>query len=87
MLVTEWAISPPDSVENSDPAWRRDGNDDFYKKWFRAQVTGYEKSTSGWTYWNWKAQLGDWRWSYRDAVGAGIIPKDLSGVATSGACS
>lgn len=88
MLVTEWAISPPDSVENSDPAWRRDGgNDDFYRKWFRAQVTGYERTTAGWTYWNWKAELGDWRWSYRDAVAAGIVPKDLSGVAGSGACS
>ncbi|XXH04841.1 mRNA binding protein puf3 [Hypoxylon texense] len=87
MLVTEWAISPPDRVENSDPAWRRDGNDDFYRRWFRAQAAGYERAAAGWTYWNWKAQLGDWRWSYRDAVAAGIVPRDLGGVAGSGACS
>ncbi|KAI1085635.1 glycoside hydrolase family 5 protein [Whalleya microplaca] len=85
-FVTEWCISPPDSVESSDPAWVRDGNEDFYRAWFRAQVLGYEKSAAGWTYWTWKSQLGDWRWSYQEAVAAGIIPKDLDSMANSGIC-
>jgi hypothetical protein len=67
----------PDNVQNSDPNWVKE-NTEFYKKWFVAQVTGYEKSTNCWIFWTWKSELGDYRWPYQQAVSEGIIPTDLS---------
>jgi glucan endo-1,6-beta-glucosidase len=34
-------------------------------QFFAAQVKGYEKTTSGWTFWSWKTTLGDYRWTYK----------------------
>ena len=34
----------------------------------------------------WKSELGDYRWSYRDAVAAGVIPTDLDSVYDLGVC-
>nr|XP_036578203.1 endo-beta-1,6-glucanase [Colletotrichum truncatum]KAF6785404.1 endo-beta-1,6-glucanase [Colletotrichum truncatum] len=85
-IVGEWSISPPDAIENTD-GWNRDTQKEFYKKWFAAQVYSYERSTAGWVFWTWKSQLGDYRWSYRDAVIAGVIPRDLNGIASSGVCN
>ncbi|KAI9924927.1 hypothetical protein MW887_006333 [Aspergillus wentii] len=83
-IVGEWSLSVPDDVESHDD-WKPDGNQDFYKKWFAAQVTSYEKQ-QGWVFWTWKAQLGDYRWSYQDAVAAGVIPLDLNSLADMGVC-
>ncbi|KAH9900407.1 endo-beta-1,6-glucanase [Xylariomycetidae sp. FL2044] len=85
-LVSEWSLAPPESVENSDGDWTRDNNKDFYKKFFEAQVIGYEKSAAGWFFWSWKTNTGDWRWDYQAALAAKVIPADLSKVASSGAC-
>lgn len=46
----------------------------------------YEKQL-GWIFWTWKSQLRDLRWSYQEAVAAGVIPKDLDGVYNLGVCS
>ncbi|KAF4466414.1 murein transglycosylase [Fusarium albosuccineum] len=76
-IVGEWSIAVPDNVEQTD-AWKPQDHKDFYTKWFSAQVHAYEQHTLGWVFWTWKASLGDdYRWSYRDAVRAGVIPKDL----------
>ncbi|KAF4965241.1 hypothetical protein FSARC_6960 [Fusarium sarcochroum] len=76
-IVGEWSISVPDDVEKTD-AWKPETNKEFYTKWFSAQVLAYEKYTIGWVFWTWKTNLGDdYRWSYRDAARAGVIPKDL----------
>ncbi|KAH8194410.1 hypothetical protein TruAng_011429 [Truncatella angustata] len=83
--VTEWSLSPPDDVEGTD-GWSKDGQKAFYSSWFAAQVKGYEKSTGGWTYWAYKSDLGDYRWSYKDGVSAGVIPKDISSISSSSAC-
>ncbi|CAJ2507037.1 Uu.00g082230.m01.CDS01 [Anthostomella pinea] len=81
-LVTEWCIEPPDNV------WDPDANEEFYKKWFAAQVIGFEKYAAGWMFWNWKSDLDDWRWDYSKAADALIIPSDLDNMTTnSGACS
>ena len=45
----------------------------------------YEKQ-EGWIFWAWKAELGDYRWSYSEAVEAGIIPKNPSQAYNEGAC-
>ncbi|KAJ5151275.1 glucan endo-1-6-beta-glucosidase B [Penicillium canariense] len=57
--------------------WDPSSNTDFYETWFAAQAHSYEK-LQGWVFWNWKAQLNDYRWSYQDAVKSGVIPKDLN---------
>ncbi|KAH7037723.1 glycoside hydrolase superfamily [Microdochium trichocladiopsis] len=84
-VVTEWSISPPD--ENTSYWDRSDANKAFFQKWFRAAVIGYERFTLGWTFWTWKYQSDDWRWSYKGALDAGVIPWDLNTVASSGACN
>ncbi|KAF4453424.1 murein transglycosylase [Fusarium austroafricanum] len=76
-IVGEWSLAVPDNVEKTD-AWSPQNQKEFYTKWFSAQVHSYEKYTLGWVFWTWKANLGDdYRWSYRDAVRAGVIPKNL----------
>lgn len=50
----------------------------FYADWFAAQINAYEADTLGWIFWTWKSQLGDYRWSYQDAVAAGVIPTNLN---------
>ncbi|KAF5234846.1 hypothetical protein FANTH_11940 [Fusarium anthophilum] len=76
-IVGEWSLAVPDNVEKTD-AWNPQTQKEFYTKWFSAQVHAYEKNTLGWVFWTWKANLGDdYRWSYRDAARAGVIPKDL----------
>jgi glucan endo-1,6-beta-glucosidase len=76
VIVGEWSLSPWAAAENSSVFEVKSGNNsDFYSKWFSAQVTAYEKQ-DGWIFWSWKTELdGDYRWSYKDGVEAGIIPK------------
>ncbi|KAE8393156.1 putative glucan endo-1,6-beta-glucosidase B [Aspergillus alliaceus] len=62
-IIGEWSLSVPDDVQES-PEWEPYSNQDFYKKWFAAQVQTYEKQ-QGWIFWTWKTQLGEYRWSYR----------------------
>lgn len=86
LIVGEWSLSPADAVEHTaefDP--NIDVNKDFYKKWWAAQVMAYEKGL-GWVFWSWRADLGDYRWSYKDAVSAGVIPNDPSQAYIIGAC-
>ncbi|KAJ1335560.1 glucan endo-1,6-beta-glucosidase [Microdochium nivale] len=85
-VVTEWSISPPDEG-SSYWDYRGEQNKPFFRQWFRAAVIGYERSTLGWTFWTWRYQSDDWRWSYKGALDAGIIPWDLSTIAGSGACN
>lgn len=55
-------------------------------QWFAAQVQSYEQHL-GWVFWNWKSQLGtDYRWSYKAAVDAGVIPTDLGSIAAVNIC-
>ncbi|KAF9888501.1 hypothetical protein FE257_008608 [Aspergillus nanangensis] len=83
-IVGEWSLSVPDDVQWSSD-WDPSTNTDFYAKWFAAQVIAYEKQL-GWVFWTWKADLGDYRWSYKDAVDAGVIPKDLDSIYDNSPC-
>lgn len=78
LMIGEWTLSPASVVENDSPVWWiRDGtNDGFYKRWWAAQVRSYEIASAGWLFWSWKAELGDYRWSYKDAVARGIVATD-----------
>ena len=77
VIVGEWSLAVESSVEWAaewDPT--KEENKAFYTQWWAAQVQAYEKEL-GWVFWSWKTQLGgDWRWGYRAAVEAGVVPKD-----------
>lgn len=78
LVVGEWSISVADAVQWSDAFHPGNASNlPFYQNWWAAQVRAYEKY-GGWIFWSWKAELGDWRWSYQDAVAAQVIPKDPS---------
>ncbi|CEL04180.1 Putative Glucan endo-1,6-beta-glucosidase B [Aspergillus calidoustus] len=83
-IVGEWSLSVPDNVQWT-AAWEPEGNKAFYKRWFAAQVIAYERQ-AGWVFWTWRADLGDYRWSYKDAVNAGVIPRDLDSVYDNSPC-
>lgn len=78
-IVGEWSLSVPDDVA-STPDWDMDTNKDFYKKWFAAQITAYEKQR-GWVFWTWKTQLGGYRWSYK-----GMRFRSLQGLTDNDRC-
>ncbi len=46
----------------------------------RRKSRKYEEYTNGWIFWAWKSQLGDYRWTYQDAVAAGVIPGNIVNV-------
>ncbi|KAL2866207.1 glycoside hydrolase family 5 protein [Aspergillus lucknowensis] len=83
-IVGEWSLSVPDDVQWSGD-WDPASNAEFYARWFAAQVIAYEKQL-GWVFWTWRADLGDYRWSYKDAVEAGVIPKDLDSIYDNSPC-
>ena len=67
----------PDDVQWTS-AWDLSTQQAFYSQWFAAQVTKYEQDTNGWIFWAWKSQLSDYRWSYQNAVAAGVIPGNVA---------
>lgn len=79
-VVGEWSLgigctncSFPSMADNIN-AMNNATQNLFFRRFFEAQVTTYEKA-SGWIFWNWKTQSrGDW--SYKDAMAQGWIPKD-----------
>lgn len=99
LIVGEWSISPSSAVEDTaDFIITGGANADFYKKWWAAQVVSYEKNAVGWVFWAWKSELmvfdeaknewlPDWRWSYSEAVKAGIFPTDPGQAYNIAACS
>ncbi|KAG9240085.1 putative endo-beta-1,6-glucanase [Calycina marina] len=84
-VVGEFSLSVPDDVQWT-AAWDPSTQQAFYKQWFAAQVMTYERTAIGWVFWTWKTQLGDYRWSYQDAVTAGVIPVNPEDVYSYGAC-
>jgi len=81
-IVGEFSLSVPDDVQWTS-GWDPSTQQTFYKNWFAAQINGYEAHAYGWIFWTWKSQLGDYRWSYQDAVAAGVISTDLNSVSYS----
>lgn len=84
LVIGEWSLSTADQ-DSAAFQIKDSSNNGFYQKWFKAQTIAYEKQ-AGWIFWSWKAEIGDWRWSFRDAVNAGIIPKNLDMIYSGGAC-
>lgn len=70
-IVGEFSLSPPTDVQDTSD-WSTDTQQAFYTSWFEAQVYGYEKA-DGWIFWAWKAQLDDYRWSYKGTLTSIVI--------------
>ena len=89
VVVGEWSISPADENNYEFDINRSDAKD-WYRKWWLAQTISYEK-VQGWIYWSWKVQnIGgrmDWRWGYKNAVDAGVIPRNANAAVGSTACN
>jgi len=76
-IVGEFSMGVPQQYAgDSDWSPQNPSNTEFYRRWFAALITSYEREF-GWLYWAWKAEL-DYRWSYDDGVKAGVIPKDIN---------
>ncbi|OTA94889.1 glycoside hydrolase family 5 protein [Hypoxylon sp. CO27-5] len=91
VIVGEWSISVADSVESNDEFGIKNRPDqvDWYRKYWAAQVQTFEKS-GGWVFWAWKCNwiggMDEWRWCYKSAVAAGVIPKDAGSAASLSPC-
>ncbi|KAI5459846.1 glycoside hydrolase superfamily [Mariannaea sp. PMI_226] len=73
VIVGEWSIAIPGGFSGDE--WDVNGNKDFYVKFFAAQVHAYESTANGWIFWSWRTDQGDdYRWSYKNAYLAGVIP-------------
>ncbi|OXV05484.1 hypothetical protein Egran_06748 [Elaphomyces granulatus] len=77
-IVGEFSMGVPQKF-TSTQEWtsKNPNNTEFYQKWFAALISKYEKQL-GWCFWSWKTELGDYRWSYDEAVQAGVIPMDVN---------
>lgn len=57
---------------------------DFLKKFWEAQVVGYEKGSAGWLMWTWKTEdVTAQDWSYKAGLANGWIKTDFSSLNTS----
>ncbi|KAI5799049.1 putative glucan endo-1,6-beta-glucosidase B [Geopyxis carbonaria] len=87
VVVGEWSLAVGDDIEQTDAFKVGPANDGWYAAWWKAQTVAYEKQ-QGWIFWSWKTELGDdYRWSYKQAVEAGVIPKAAGDGASSGVCN
>ena len=88
VIVGEWSLSTADENGSEFDINRADAKD-WYRRWWSAQTISYEKQ-NGWVFWSWKVDWiggrNDWRWGYRNAVDAGVIPADAAAGVSSGAC-
>ncbi|RPA92138.1 glycoside hydrolase [Choiromyces venosus 120613-1] len=91
VVVGEWSLSVNDKAEwGAEFGLESPGAKEWYRGWCAAQVVSYEKN-EGWVFWNWKVDWiggrNDWRWGYKSAVEAGVIPKDPGEAYKMGACA
>ncbi|KAI1636331.1 glycoside hydrolase family 5 protein [Biscogniauxia mediterranea] len=90
-VVGEFSLGVAHEVQSNDELGIRNnpGNAAWYRKYFAAQVGGYERG-GGWVFWSWKCNwmggFNDWRWCYKYAVEAGAIPNNASTAAFESPC-
>jgi glucan 1,3-beta-glucosidase len=78
-IVGEWAlglVTKPiyDTMAESLASQNNNSQNLFYRRFYEAQVTTYEKA-GGWIYWNWKTHSAA-AWSYQAGLTQGWIPQD-----------
>lgn len=76
VIVGEWSLATNYPNSNEFDINKGDAVS-WYRSWFGAQMDSYEKQ-KGWIFWTWKVNWiggrNDWRWGYKQAVEAGVIP-------------
>ncbi|XXG96016.1 hypothetical protein Hte_002293 [Hypoxylon texense] len=92
VVVGEWSLAVADAVQSSDAFQvERAGADQvaWYRQYWAAQAQAFERS-GGWVFWTWKCNwiggFDDWRWCYKSAVAAGVIPGDAASAASLSPC-
>ncbi|KAH6893337.1 glycoside hydrolase superfamily [Thelonectria olida] len=78
VFVGEWSLSVNSTLKNT-AEFSIDGQETWYRSYWAAQAQSFEKS-DGWFFWSWKCDGtgDDWRWCYKAAVAAGVIPDDAA---------
>lgn len=77
VFVGEWSLSVNSTLKNTAEFAPR-GQEAWYRDYWaaQAQAQAFERS-DGWFFWSWKCDgTDDWRWCYKAAVAAGVIPED-----------
>ncbi|KAH7163464.1 glycoside hydrolase superfamily [Dactylonectria estremocensis] len=75
VVVGEWSLSVNSTLKNTDE-FKIDGQKTWYTSYWAAQAQSFERS-NGWIFWSWKCDgTDDWRWCYKSAVAAGVIPEN-----------
>lgn len=94
IIIGEWSIAISDEYENQ-PEFAIGSNStaaqkEWYQSFWAAQVQTFERS-GGYVYWtykcNWIGGIDEWRWCYKSAVAAGVIPDDVSSAVSLSPCS
>ncbi|CAG9947752.1 unnamed protein product [Clonostachys rosea f. rosea IK726] len=86
VTVGEWSLSVNSTLKNT-PEFKYQGQETWYRAYWAAQAESFERS-NGWIFWTWKCDgVEDWRWCYKKAVEAGVIPKDAGSAAALSPCS
>ncbi|KAI5917239.1 glycoside hydrolase family 5 protein [Camillea tinctor] len=91
-VVGEFSLSVAHAVQSNVEFGIKNNpsNAAWYKKYFSAQVSVYEKRGGGWVFWSWKCNwiggFNDWRWCYKYAVEAGAIPRNASEASSESPC-
>ncbi|KAH7311607.1 glycoside hydrolase superfamily [Stachybotrys elegans] len=85
VVVGEWSLSVNSTLRNT-AEFRYQGQETWYRAYWAAQAEAFERS-DGWLFWSWKCDgTEDWRWCYKSAVRAGVIPNDASLAASLSPC-
>ncbi|KAG6007241.1 hypothetical protein E4U54_000049 [Claviceps lovelessii] len=94
IIVGEWSIAVPGDVSQNaefgiQNIQNRKDQREWYTKFWAAQVQAFERS-AGWVFWSWKCNWIDghdeWRWCYKSAVAAGVIPRNAASAQSISAC-
>ncbi|GAA6032847.1 hypothetical protein JCM8097_000826 [Rhodosporidiobolus ruineniae] len=74
VIVGEWSLATQSAVAE-ELGTKSDGAREWFTRWAAAQGRAYEEG-AGWFWWTWKTDtLKDYRWDYRFAVEAGVLPR------------
>lgn len=82
-VIGEWSLSVSSEVRSNEE-FAIDGRPDqveWYRTYWAAQAQTFEQA-GGWLFWAWKCNwingIDEWRWCYKSAVAAGVIPEDAT---------
>ncbi|KPM38233.1 Glucan endo-1,6-beta-glucosidase B [Neonectria ditissima] len=91
LLVGEWSLSVNSSVRTSEEfeIHNRPDQIEWYSQYWAAQAQAFERA-GGWVFWAWKCNwingIDEWRWCYKSAVAAGVIPRDAGTANSTSPC-